>query len=545
MLATQILALQLVLGLIVLLSLGALVMTSVRESEHERAIDQARGVTAALATSPWVLEAVTGPDPAGALGAAVERTRTAAGVDFVVVMSPEGVRYTHPDPTQVGGTFIGDITGASAGRTTVEDAVGTLGPSVRVVSPIVDDDGEIVALVSTGVVLRTVSARAQDTLIGLSVIAALVAVVAVIGTVLIAGSVRRATFGLGPQGLARLHSFQDAVLHSVRAGLVLVDREGRVVLANDEARRLLDTEDLVTGIRTAQIDVGDDLGELLSSGRLTEGEVHTAGGRAVVVTQVEATRDGRTLGTVATIRDRTDLARLSGELDNLQQFTASLRARAHEADNRLHTVAMLVELGRTQEALEYAGSISSHSQALVDAVTEHVHDTTVAALLLGKAAQADERGLRFTLGPELEVPQHAVASHELVTVLGNLLDNAMDAALEGVGVPVPPPDEGAPDDAAQDDDAPWIHLAGGLVDGYLELEVSDSGAGVAPEVRESLFESGVSTKPCPEDLGGRGVGLALAAAAAARLDGELVLLDTAITTFRFTTPLRPTRSVPR
>mgnify|MGYP003450874039 CR=1 FL=1 len=518
MLATRILTLQLVLGLTVLVALGSLVVDSVRDAEHDRAVDHARGVTATLATSPWVLEAVLSPDPAAALGPAIEAARVQAGVDFVVVMSPDGVRYTHPDPTQIGGTFIGDITGAKEGRTTVEDAVGTLGPSVRVVSPILDEDGEIVALVSTGVVLRTVTSRVTETLLRLGVIAAIVAVIAVIGTVLIARSVRRATFGLGPQGLARLHSFQDAVLHSMRAGLVLLDCSGRVVLANDEARRMLDAPRLEVGTDAAAIEVGPDLVELFTSGRVTEGEVHTAGGRAIVVTQVQAIGEsGTVLGTVATLRDRTDLARLSGELDNLKQFTASLRARAHEADNRLHTVAMLVELGQTSEALAFADSISAQSQALTDAVTDHVDDPTVAALLLGEAAKADERGIRFTMDPACSLPRVTVPSHELVTILGNLLDNAMDAAASGGR-------------------APWVHLAGGAIADRLVLEVSDSGDGVPPALQAEIWTAGVTTKTTTE-AGGRGVGLALARAAALRLRGSLDLLPQHVTTFRLSVPI--------
>lgn len=518
MLATRILGLQLVLGLTVLVALGSLVVDSVRDAEHDRAVDHARGVTATLATSPWVLEAVRSPDPGAELGPAIEAARLAAGVDFVVVMSPDGVRYTHPDPTQIGGIFIGDITGARQGKTTVEDAVGTLGPSVRVVSPIVDEQGEIVALVSTGVALRTVTSRVTETLVHLGIIAAIVAVIAVIGTVLIAGSVRRATFGLGPQGLAKLHSFHDAVLHSMRAGLVLLDCSARVVLANDEARRLLDTPDLDAGSEAASIEASPDLVELFTSGRVTEGEIHTAGGRAIVVTQVQAISEaGTVLGTVATLRDRTDLARLSGELDNLKQFTASLRARAHEADNRLHTVAMLVELGQTSEALAFADYISAQSQALTDAVTDHVDDPTVAALLLGEAAKADERGIAFTMDPECFLPRGRVPSHELVTILGNLLDNAMDAAANGAR-------------------APWVHLAGGAEQDVVTLEVSDSGDGVDPVLHSVIFTAGVTTKPASDD-GGRGVGLALAMAAARRLRGTLELLPTEVTTFRLSVPI--------
>ena len=520
-LATRVLLAQLVVLLVALVPLGFAAVDHARSAERRRAVDVAEATSLSLASSPWVLEAVAGPDPATELREPVERLRAETGVDFIVVMAPDGTRYTHPDPDQVGGIFIGSRDGALAGELTVEDAVGTLGPSVRVVAPITDDDGVVVALVSPGVTLREVSARVREAVTRLLLVGAAGLAAAVAGAWLLARSVRRQTFGLGAVGLARLHSYHEALLASVRTGIVLVDNDGSVVLVNDRARELLDLPEVAAGVAVA--DLGEhgldpDLVDLLASGRRARAEQFAVANRILVVTQTDAVDEGRRLGWVATLADRTALARASGELDTLRTMTEALRARSHEADNRLHTMAMLVELGRPEEALEFAASTARTSQALTDDVVDRVSDSTLAALVLGKASQAAERGVRLDVG-ELDVPPGLVPGSELVTIVGNLLDNAVDAAATGST-----PRE--------------VHLDGGLDGGDLVLRVRDTGPGVPAELRRRIFERGFSTKEAgAERIHGRGIGLSLVQATARRCGGQVTLAPGPGTCFEVRLPV--------
>lgn len=490
---------------VVLVPPGLATIEAARETERDRAADLARAVATTLATDPWLVEAVTGPDPPTALRERVEQVRTGARVDFITVTSPDGTRYTHPDPEQVGGAFIGDTAGALAGEVTVEDAVGTLGPSVRVVAPVLDG-GEVVALVSTGVVLREVDQRVFDTVGDVAGAGALGLAVALGAAWWLSRTVRRQTFGLGAPALARLHSYHDALLHSVQAGLVLVASDGTLVLVNDVARDLLALPDLAPGtpvITLAEHGLDPETAALLASGRRTENEGFAVAGRALVVTQVDAVSDGVRVGWVATITDRTALTHASVELDHLRMFTESLRARSHEADNRLHTVALLVELGQHAEAVELAAASSQVSQALADSVMDRIRDTPLAALVLGKSAQADERGIVLDVDASLEVPADLVPSADLVTVVGNLLDNALEAAAQA-----PAPRR--------------VHLAGGLEDGDLVLRVEDSGRGVDPAHRERVFERGWSTKGHDGNRPyGRGLGLPIVRQTVTRLGGHV------------------------
>lgn len=509
-LATGVLLAQVLVLAVALVPLGLVAVAQVQTSEQERAVAQTRSVTLTLTSAPWLAEAVTGPDPAAALAEPIERVRAATGVDFVVVMDTDGVRWTHPSPDRVGREFVGEIAPALAGDIVTEQIPGTIGEVVQVTAA-VTSEGRVVALVSTGVEMTDVTARVRATLTGLGVVALAGLVVALTVAWVFTRSVRRRTFGLGPSGLARLHGYQDALLTSTTACLVMVDETGRIVLVNAPARRLLGLgeSDVPAGspaCELAEHGVDPDLVDLLTGGRACHEEVFSTGGRSVVVTQSTARSDGRAVGWVATLADRTDLARASGELDNLRTFTESLRARSHEADNRLHTVAMLVELGEHERAIEFATQATRASQALTDAVHARASDPALAALVLGKTAQGAERGVDVR-ADALEVPDGALPSSAAVTIVGNLLDNALDAAATA---PAPR----------------WVSLRGRVRGGTLVLSVSDSGPGVPPSERERVFQRGYTTKQGGADRAhGRGIGLSLVAHEVARLHGTISIVE--------------------
>jgi two-component system CitB family sensor kinase len=483
----------------------ALAVHAAQESARTEAVERAHATVVTLMLDPSVLAAVTGPDPAGALAIPIERVRAADNISFLVVMSPGGTRYTHPDPAKVGQAFQGTIAGAQRGETTVEDFTGTLGRSVRVVAPLRNRDGVIVALVAAGVPLTSIADQVRASSIHLGLLTAGSLALGALGAALLARRLHRQTYGLGPVGLARLHSYHDSLLHSVGAGLVLVGNDGTVVLCNDEARRLLDTPLIAPGAHVAAVGLDVGLGELMSSGRDCSGEVYATAARTLVVTQVPAVHDGRGLGWVTTLRDRTDLVRLTGELDSLRTFTESLSARAHEADNRLHTVVMLVEIGQYEQAVAFATTTIAQTRALMDTVTSAVMEPPLAALLLGKAAQAEERGVRLEFAPDTLIPATGLAAGDLVMIVGNLVDNAIDAAADA---PLPR----------------FVRIGGGQIAGKLVIEVADSGPGLTAELVSDAFTRGWTTKSVPEGddrLQGRGLGLALVQGTVRRLGGTI------------------------
>ena len=474
-------------------------------SARNEAIARAHSTAVTLAGTPWVTVAVMSGDPSAALRRPVEKIRIDGNLSFIVVMSTAGVRWTHPDPDQLGRIYIGSTAEALAGGTVIEEYVGTLGPSIRVVVPVVHDGG-VVALVAAGVLMESVNRIATARSIQFAGFGVASLAIGILGIGLITRRVHRQTHGMSPIGLGRLYSYHEAILHSVRAGVVLVGSCGTVVLCNDEARTLLDAPGVNPGTPVCDIGLEPDLADLMTSGRLCSGETYVAGSRALVAAQVPAMLDGVNLGWVTTLYDRTDLVRAVGELNSLRSFSDMLRSRAHEADNRLHAVIMLVEMGRPEEAVKLATATIEQSQALVDTVTRAVADAPLAALLLGKSAQADERGVELRLAPNLELPSTGIPSGDILVVLGNLIDNAIDAAAEA----------GEPR---------WVGVDARIErsdgESMVRFEISDSGPGVPPSLVSSIFRRGWSTKPSDGRPHGRGLGLPLAAGTVHRLHGSI------------------------
>ena len=242
--AGQTFVLQVLVGLLVVaVGVGAAYVQAQRAATHE-ATERALAVAETVATSPTVVTALRSGNPTG-LQELAERARLETRTDFVVVMTTEGIRYTHPNPAQIGRTFIGHIAAARDGGLVVEDYTGTLGPSRRVVVPVRDGD-DVVGLVSVGIRKSAVSAQLRDQLPVLLLAGLAAALLSGLGTGLVARRVRRQTHGLGEQQLGEMVEYYDAVLHAVTEGLLLTDLDGRLRLANDEAVRLLGLPDDAT-----------------------------------------------------------------------------------------------------------------------------------------------------------------------------------------------------------------------------------------------------------------------------------------------------------
>jgi sensor histidine kinase regulating citrate/malate metabolism len=489
--ARQILRWQVVVVCVLVLGGVGLAWFDARADATASARQRALDLAVAVADSPTVRQAVREPDPSGVLQPFAEQVRRDSGTDFVVVMSPRGIRYSHPDPGLIGERFIGSIRQAQDGRRYTEEYEGTLGPSVRAVVPVLASAGgdDVVGLVSVGI--RT--ARVQDEVLAalprILGAAAVVAALGIVGAWLIHRRVRRQTHGLGEQEITRMYEYYDAVLRAVREGLVLVDPDGRVSLVNREAERLLDVEAArAVGADVGALGLDPTLTEAVRSGRSLADEVVALADRVLIVNAAAAVWEGREVGTVVTVRDRTELQGVTAELDTVRSLADSLRAHSHETANRLHTMVSLVEMGRTEEAVELATHEMQLAQGLTDRMVGAVEEPVVAALLLGKSAQAHERGVRLDLDPSSVVTGLPMGPHDAVTVIGNLLDNAIDAA------------------QGSDEATVAVHLHASET--HLDVAVQDSGPGIAPEARAHVFERGWSTKEADQPHG-RGLGLAL------------------------------------
>ncbi|GJF28056.1 histidine kinase [Kitasatospora sp. NE20-6] len=501
-LAGQLFAVQVVIVAAVVAGGAVLAYLFTEQRSHDAAVRQVTAAARAVADAPGVRTAATGPDPTAVLQPYAEQVRADTGVDFVTVMDTHGIRWAHRDPAQIGRPFLGHIDRALAGHTDDETYTGTLGPSVRVVTPVVGDDGRIVGLVSAGITLDSISAGLRGPLLALTGVAAAALALGGAGTYLANARLRRHTHGMGAAELSHLYDYHQATLHSVREGLVLLDRAHRVVLCNDAARELLGLRGAVEGRPFEELGLPESLVRTVLGAQPAHDEVHLTAERVVVL---NTSPIGTGLGSVVTLRDHTELQSLTGELDTVRGFADALAAQAHEAANRLHAVVSLIELGRHHEAVEFATAELALAQRLTDQVVAAVGEPVLAALLLGKAAQAAERGVDLELAPDSRIDDgvlpSGLAPRDLVTVLGNLIDNAVDAAVENAAARAEPP---------------RVAVTARVTDGELLLRVADSGAGIDEDAVGEVFRRGWTTKQH-----GRGLGLALVAQTVRRNGGTV------------------------
>ncbi|NUP15639.1 MAG: SpoIIE family protein phosphatase [Streptomyces sp.] len=317
--ARQVFVLQ--AAIVVLLVVAAVValVLQVRNDTEREARNRSLAVAESFAHSPGVVDALGSPDPSSVLQPRAEAAREATDVDFVVVMTKDGIRYTHPNPKQIGKHFVGTIAPAAAGGVVRETYTGTLGPSVRAVVPVKDDDGKVVGLVAAGVTLASVGGTVDNQLPMLLGSAAAALALATGGTALVSRRLLRQTHGLGPEEMTRMYEHHDAVLHSVREGVLILDDQRRLALANDEARRLLGLAPDAEGRPCRDLGIGRDLAQLFSSGRDATDEVHPAQGRLLAVSQRSTDREGGPPGSVATLRDTTELRTMTGRADVAQE----------------------------------------------------------------------------------------------------------------------------------------------------------------------------------------------------------------------------------
>lgn len=522
---------QLALIAVVCLALSITSYVSALGSARQATSERVLSIAETLAHDPFVIdtvEAAGDSDASAKLQPYALTVISTADVDFVTIMDRDRTRYTHPDRAQLGKHYIGSIDQALSGESQVEEYVGTLGESVRAIVPITDSSGEVTAMVAVGVTLKTLSvARAaalpQIIIVGLAAIA-----LGGIGSWVLSRYLRRVTLGYGPEQLKSLFAFYDSALHSLREGLILVDDDGQLVLYNDEAAELLGLPepDDRTPIPLAEVALPKSVSSLLSSGRDAVDEIHLTRDRVLVVNQKQASQPDRggfsgggadSGGTVATLRDRTDIQELTGELETMRTLSEALRAQTHEHSNRLHTVATLIELGRTREALDFAVHDRQESQRLTDSFVDSLDEPFITALMIGKAAQANERGIELTVTATGELPPASLDARDLVTVAGNLLDNAFDAAVESEERHV------------------WADFV--AADGELIITIADSGPGIEVTEMDAIFHLGASDKAAAPRTGGRGFGLVLVKQAVARLGGELDVESDGGAIFTVTLPL--------
>ncbi|KPI14203.1 signal transduction histidine kinase regulating citrate/malate metabolism [Actinobacteria bacterium OK074] len=493
---SQVLLMQVAIAAGVAVLATGLFLAPLSQQLDDQAMRRALAIAQSTAAQPQIAEELqsTRPTADGPVQRAAERIRKASGAEYVVVMNMRGVRWSHPTASEVGKVVSTDPREALGGKAVMQIDSGTLGRSARGKVPLRDGDGKIVGAVSVGIRYDSVRARLLHAIPGLFAYAGAALAIGALAAYLISRRVQRQTRDLAFSDIAALLAEREAMLHGIREGVVALDRAGRVRLLNDEARRLLGIGDEAVG-RSLDEALGQGRTTDVLSGRVSGTDLLTVRGQRVLVANRMPTDDG---GAVATLRDRTELEQLGRELDSTHGLIDALRAQDHEHANRMHTLLGLLELEMYDDAVEFVGEVVGDHRATAEQVTEKIHDPLLAALLVGKATVAAERGVALWISDDTLLPDRLVDPRGLVGVVGNLVDNALDAVA------------GTPHARVEVE----LRAEGPTT----VLRVRDTGPGIPPERRELVFADGWSTKEPPAH-GKRGLGLPLVRRFAERQGG--------------------------
>jgi sensor histidine kinase regulating citrate/malate metabolism len=527
-LAGELLALQLAIIVVVLLAVAAVSLAQSAATFNRVEGRRVAALGEQLAGNPLLRDRLSQPAPGESIAPLVQNVLTQAGVSSVTVADNRGRVVSSTNPTLVGTPVVLGDPRVAQGRSWFGelevDGSRELVAQIPVLGAGEKNLGHHLGVVVVGEASPTWSQRVVGASSYLFSYLGIASALGVVGSWLLARRIKRQTLGLEPREIAGLAEHREALLHGIAEGVIALDPHLRVTLVNAVGRRLLGLPEQCLGRSLAELRIAGRLRDVLAgtaSGPEARDQVVVRGGRVLVMNRMTVSKDGRRLGSVTTLRDRTELARLEQEIGSFRSTTELLRAQTHEFANQLHTISGLIQIGEHDEVVRYVDALSRHRASLDLTVTSRIHDTAIAALLMAKSAVAAERRveLRISERTSLERLEPEIAA-DVATVLGNLVDNAVEAVAGGRADGGTGPDGGA----GRMDGPAWVEVELRQDASSVEIIVRDSGPGIAPELAQEVFTHGFTTKAAQG--GERGIGLALTRLVCKRRGGEIAVTNT-------------------
>ena len=502
-LAGQFLLLQLAIVLVVLVAIAAVSL-----AQSARTFERVEGrrvlaVAETVAANPLVRSAIRSGDTE-ALAAVAESARSVSGMTRVELAGVDGRTITSQDPDQVGralphGDGAAPVTRGWTGTTRYGNEVYLTG-RVPVFGDAAGRVGELAGIVSVGRQYPSTWDRLRTAGPNLLTYLGLASLLGLVGSWLLARRVKRQTHGLEPREIAGLVEHREAMLHGIREGVIALDHGERVTLVNDGAAALLALPPDPVGRTLTELGVGGRLYDVLTGRAPGADEVVVGADHVLVLNRMPVRSRDRALGSVTTLRDRTELVALQRELGTTRTASETLRAQTHEFANQLHTISGLIQLGEYDEVQRFVDALSRRRAELDEDLVSRVEDPALAALLIAKTSLAAERGVDLRLERDSRLPRvDADVSADLTTVVGNLVDNALDAVSGRPGA--------------------WVAVGVRCDDGTVRVTVRDNGPGIqSPDVFTQGYTTKAQTYP-----GERGIGLALVRVVCSRRGGDVTV----------------------
>ncbi len=481
---------------------------------------RAAAIAQTFATIPTVRScmAAQGVGCDGTIQQLALQTSAKTGAAYVVVIDMNRVRHSHPNSSLIGQKVSEPIM-ARDGKVHLGTDSGSTGVTANARVPLYAPTGTLVGEVSVGIRESSVSSELLSELPSYAVWLVLALAIGTLASFGLASILKRRTFGLELDEIARLLQEREATLHGIREGVIAVDPAGRISVVNDQAQQLLRLPAESSGRRLEDVLAPGLLRDLLTGTTAVTDEIVVTDDYCLVINRMPVTLGGRAHGAVVTLRDRTAVEGLASELAGERSLTESMRAQQHEFSNRIHAIAGLLELGQPGEALEYVNEIRGTTADLDQTLRTHIGAPQIVGLMLGKAAEASERGIDLTISPDTNLGEAPQRVQALTTILGNLIDNAFDAL---ASAPQP-----------RRVDVSVVESADSL-----KITVSDNGPGITRGAKQHIFRNGYTTKR-GSLVRHSGLGLSLVHNTVAKLDGSVSVSEGPGATFTVLLPRTP------
>jgi two-component system, CitB family, sensor kinase len=501
--------------LIIFISVLILVISSVFEIvsqemflknlKHEKGL-KALAISQTVANMPEVREAFLSKNPSGIIQPIVEQIRKKVGAEFIVVGNKNEVRYSHPNPFLIGKNMVGgDNDKVFKGQEIVSESTGTLGPSLRGKTPIFDNNGNVIGVVSVGYLIKDIDHEAtvfSKKLIKNSIVILLLGIGAAF---LISFNIKKSIFGLEPKEIGRMYKEKHAILESIHEGIIAIDEYGEITVVNENAHKVLSIPNNIKlrGLKIEDILPNSHLKKVVETGKPIYDVEFLMNEKVMIINCIPIVGvNSKIVGAVTTFREKSELNKLLNELSQIKAYSEGLRAQAHEYSNKLHTILGLIQLESYQEAIELISKESNITQNMIHFIMEEISDPVVAGLLLGKISLANELKVDFNIDYNssfADVPKE-INREDLITIIGNLLNNAFDAVLE------------------TNKSEKLVSLFLTDLGEDLVIEIEDNANGIPEELIDEIFEYGMTTK---EKSKNSGIGLHLVQRLLHKLNGQI------------------------
>ncbi|MBA2939586.1 sensor histidine kinase [Paenibacillus sp. CGMCC 1.16610] len=491
---------------IVIISLGSIFYYIMTTALEDQIGTRALKVAETVANMPDIRHAFQTSDPSRTIQPIAETIREKIDAEYIVVGNREGIRFSHPLPERIGKEMVGGDNGpVLEGKSIISKAIGSLGPSLRGKAPIFDEQNQVIGIVSVGFLTQDIDSITYAYQSRIEVISLIVLIFGLIGSILIARNVRSSIHGLEPKEIGELYTEKQAILQTIREGIIAINRDGFITMVNRYALQLmqLPLSAKITGRHIEDVIPNTRLTEVVRTGEADFDHEMLIGDHDVIVNRVPIiSRKNGVTGAVSSFRSKSELYRLAEELSQVKRFAEALRAQTHEFSNKLYVISGLIQLESYQEAVDLISKESDVHQNWVQFIMTEIPDPMIGGLLIGKFNHAQELKLTFDIDRESsfrDIPEE-IDRNLLITIIGNLIDNAMEAVL-----------------AVEVQTMPYVKLFLTDLGEDLIIECEDCGIGIPDELGNAVFEKGFSTKAGEN----RGIGLALVQHAVRKLNGYI------------------------